>query len=335
MQKLSDLQTVQVVCGVANLALFLGLWLVQVSNRTYPGFRQWVASLGRHRGFDRFAGFPGSQATRPIIVLINLSFFCYPLLLSRGLRLFAGLSPKNWIAYFVLLLVGSVAAYFSYIRPDSNVRVFTLSLLLVFLFADCAWLVRGMQRFAPPAVKWSLIGSLSVLAAWNLLRVPLIAHSAATGGLSPSTVQILTLLVATAVNIVIGVGLILLNFARASESLRESEERFGSAMRHSPIGMALLAIDGRWLEVNPSFCQIVGYTREELLGRTFQSITHPDDQLSDEQSIAPLLNRKVSSYHREKRYIHKNGQVVWVHVHASIVFKPDGRPGIWFRKSSM
>ncbi len=326
MQKILDLQTVQVVCCVANLALFLGLWLVKVSNRTYPGFRQWVAASAGIAISTGLLVYLGSQPVRPIIVLINLSFFCYPLLLSRGFRLFAGLPPKNWIAYFVLLLVGSVAAYFSYIRPDSNIRVFTLSLLLVFLFADCAWLVRGVQGFAPPAVKWSLIGSLSLLAAWNLLRVPLLAHSPATGGLSPPEVQILTMLVMTAVNIVIGVGLILLNFARASESLRESEERFGSAMRHSPIGMALLATDGRWLEVNPSFCQIVGYTRDELLGRTFQSITHPDDQIRDEQSIAPLLSREVSSYHREKRYIHKNGQAVWVHVHASIVFKPDGTP---------
>jgi PAS domain S-box-containing protein len=326
MQKLLDLQTVQVVCCVANLALFLGLWLVKVSNRTYPGFRQWVAASAGIAVSTGLLVYQGLQPMRPIVVLINLSFFCYPLFLSRGFRLFAGLSPKNWIAHLVLLLVGSAAAYFTYVRPDSSIRVFALSLLLVFLFADCAWLVRGVQGFAPPAVKWSLIGGLSLLAAWNLLRVPLIARSPAAGGLSPPAAQILTMLVMTAVNIVIGVGLILLNFARASESLRESEERFGSAMRHSPIGMALLAPDGRWLEVNPSFCQIVGYTREELLGRTFQSITHPDDKVSDEQSIAPLLNREISSYQREKRYLHKNGKVVWVHVHASIVFKPDGTP---------
>lgn len=112
----------------------------------------------------------------------------------------------------------------------------------------------------------------------------------------------------------------------AEEALRVSEERFRSAMEHSPIGMALAAPDGRWLEVNPALSQIVGYTPEELMATDYQHITHPDDLALDRKQLQQVLTRQIESYQLEKRYIHKNGQVVWIQLNISLVWNPDGTP---------
>ena len=94
---------------------------------------------------------------------------------------------------------------------------------------------------------------------------------------------------------------------RAEEALRESEERFRSAFDFAAIGMALVAPDGRWLRVNQSLCQIVGYSEKELLARDFQSITHPEDLETDLDLVRQILDGSIPRYHREKRYLHKQG----------------------------
>ena len=106
---------------------------------------------------------------------------------------------------------------------------------------------------------------------------------------------------------------------QAEHALRESEERFRSAMHHSPIGMALVATDGRFLEVNPALCAIVGYTSDELLATTFKALTHPDDLHDDVRAMTRLLNREIDTHRTVKRYFHKDGRVVWIQINSSIV----------------
>jgi PAS domain S-box-containing protein len=110
------------------------------------------------------------------------------------------------------------------------------------------------------------------------------------------------------------------------QALRESEARFGSAFMYAAIGMALVAPDGHWLKVNQSGCDIVGYTEEELLTKTFQDITHPDDLDTDLAYVAQLLAGEIDSYQMEKRYFHKCGHVVWVLLSVSLVKNNQGMP---------
>ncbi|HEX4951538.1 MAG TPA: EAL domain-containing protein [Blastocatellia bacterium] len=111
---------------------------------------------------------------------------------------------------------------------------------------------------------------------------------------------------------------------RHAVELQESEERFRSAFDNAPIGMALVAPGGRWLQVNRSLCQIVGYTEEELLASNFQSITHPSHLGPMMSNLELVLTEKIPTYQMEKRYYHKHGHEVWVLVGASLAREGQG-----------
>lgn len=112
----------------------------------------------------------------------------------------------------------------------------------------------------------------------------------------------------------------------AQRLLQESEERFQSAFEYASIGMALVAPDGRWLRVNRALCAIVGYSESELLAGSFQEITHPDDLASDLDNVRQLLAGEIQTFQTEKRYIHKEGRVVWVLLSVSLVRDGAGEP---------
>lgn len=103
------------------------------------------------------------------------------------------------------------------------------------------------------------------------------------------------------------------------QELRESEQRFWSSFDNAATGLALADLDGHWFKVNRYFCNLVGYSEEELLGRNFQSITHPDDVDTSLKHIRRLLSGEVNYYHLEKRYIHKDGHIVWIVLSKSLM----------------
>jgi len=113
---------------------------------------------------------------------------------------------------------------------------------------------------------------------------------------------------------------------RAEEARRESEERFRTAYVNAPIGMALVGLDGRFLNVNRSLCEIVGYSEQELLTKTFQDITYPADLEEDLENARQLLQGEINSYQLEKRYLHKEGQLVSVLLTGSLVRDSRGEP---------
>jgi PAS domain S-box-containing protein len=113
---------------------------------------------------------------------------------------------------------------------------------------------------------------------------------------------------------------------RVEAALRESEQRFRRSFRDSAIGMALVATDGRWLQVNRSLCEMVGYPQEELLEKTFQDITHPDDLEKDLDHLRRLLAGEIRTYQMEKRYFHREGHVVWILLSVSLVHDEEGEP---------
>jgi PAS domain S-box-containing protein len=113
---------------------------------------------------------------------------------------------------------------------------------------------------------------------------------------------------------------------RTEEALRESEERFRGTFENAAVGIAHVASDGRFLRVNEKLCDILGYTREELLARSFQDVTFPDDLNADLEQLAPLLRGELPSFSRDKRYVQKDGSIAWVAVSVSLQRDAAGRP---------
>lgn len=112
----------------------------------------------------------------------------------------------------------------------------------------------------------------------------------------------------------------------ARTAMLESEERFRGAFDHAPIGMALVALDGRWLKVNPALCEIVGYAEDEMLALRFQDMTHPDDLDIDQTFVQLVLAGQLKTYQMETRYFHKDGHAVPVTQSSSLVRGADGKP---------
>ncbi|WP_434384969.1 PAS domain-containing sensor histidine kinase [Melittangium boletus] len=115
--------------------------------------------------------------------------------------------------------------------------------------------------------------------------------------------------------------------SRAEAALRHSEEFFRTSFENAPIGMALVDLGGAFLQVNASFCALVGYERRELLRtRTFQELTHPEDLEADLRQVGRLLRGEVTLYQLEKRYLHARGHVVPVQLTCSLVHDTQGQP---------
>ena len=113
---------------------------------------------------------------------------------------------------------------------------------------------------------------------------------------------------------------------RAEAALRESEERFRGTFEKAAVGMAHKDAGGRFVRVNAKYCEIVGYERDELLGRTYHDLTHPEDLPAEVEQFAAMMRGELQSYSLEKRYIRKDGAVVWIELTMSLQRDAAGAP---------
>ncbi len=113
---------------------------------------------------------------------------------------------------------------------------------------------------------------------------------------------------------------------RAEEALRENEGRFRGTFENAAVGIAHKAADGRFLRVNEKYCEIVGYSRDELLERTFCDITHPDDLAAELERYTALMRGELPSYTLEKRYLRKDGSLIWIDLSMSLQRDAAGQP---------
>ncbi|WP_375511595.1 PAS domain S-box protein [uncultured Nostoc sp.] len=127
----------------------------------------------------------------------------------------------------------------------------------------------------------------------------------------------------------VGIGIILAEVTAAKQTevaLRESEERFRAMFNQAAVGITLIGLDGRFIQVNPALCEITGYSHEELIQMNFQEISHPDDLEVDWENARRVLAKEISGYSLEKRYIRKDGSIVWVNLTSSAVWDANGQP---------
>jgi PAS domain S-box-containing protein len=113
---------------------------------------------------------------------------------------------------------------------------------------------------------------------------------------------------------------------RHEEELRLSEERFRLALDEAPTGMAMVSLEGRILRINAAFCELLGRDQDEMTGSTFLDITHPDDRAHNDRLVGQLRSGEIATFELKKRYVRKDGSIVPVVLHASVVRRTDGTP---------
>ena len=118
---------------------------------------------------------------------------------------------------------------------------------------------------------------------------------------------------------------IIQNSAAQESALRESEERFRSTFELAAVGIAHVAPDGSWLRLNRKFCSILGYSESELRRLKYQDVTYPEDVAADVAQAERILAGLSDEYSMEKRYIRKDGSVVWVNLTVSAFRNTDGK----------
>ncbi|HEY9672661.1 MAG TPA: PAS domain S-box protein [Waterburya sp.] len=112
----------------------------------------------------------------------------------------------------------------------------------------------------------------------------------------------------------------------AEVELREQEQLFRSTFNQAAVGIAHVSPSGQWLRVNQKLCEIVGYSREELLQNTFQDITYPDDLDVDFVYVRQMLANEIHTYSMEKRYVRKDNSLIWINLTVSLVREASGQP---------
>jgi PAS domain S-box-containing protein len=116
------------------------------------------------------------------------------------------------------------------------------------------------------------------------------------------------------------------DFKRSEVSLRLSEARYRATFDHAAVGIAQVSTDGVFLEINRVFCDIIGYTQTEVLSQhfSFGQLTYPEDLAADMAQVQHLLSGAADHYEMEKRYIRKDGELVWVYLSVALLRDADG-----------
>lgn len=260
----------------------LALWTLQVSGHaSFPFFYTWVISE-----------IIGMLVLGPMLLLL-------PWPLRRGQ--FSELGRQLPETLMTLLLTLSA----SYLSLRFLPWPFTFIVVILFW---CAVRLPKLQAFVLFFINASFISMLLALDA-----VSVVNNNSALGPVSSWLPFLLVLIPSHIMSLVMDA------FRREKLHITDSETRFRHAMEYSAIGMALVAPQGKWLQVNRSLCDILGYPAEELKRLTFQQITHPDDLSLDLQHASRLLEGEIDTYTFEKRYFRKDGEIVWARLTVSLV----------------
>nr|WP_321238222.1 PAS domain S-box protein [uncultured Tolumonas sp.] len=118
---------------------------------------------------------------------------------------------------------------------------------------------------------------------------------------------------------------VIIHSEQVQQHLDESESLFEQTFNQSAVGMALVSLDGAWLRVNPFLCNLLGYSASELLQKTFQDMTHPDDLGEDLNNANKLLRGEIDNYSMEKRYLCADKSYTWISLTVALNKTIDGK----------
>jgi PAS domain S-box-containing protein len=195
------------------------------------------------------------------------------------------------------------------------------------LGADPAALIgQPIMKFVHPESVPAVVERIRGISAASLVGVPLDVRFVALDG-TVIVAEILSVpIVFEGKKAILGLIRDISRRVEAEQALRESEEKFANAFRHSPHGMAFVSPQGRWLKANRALCEMLGYAEDEFLERGIADLTHPDDIKTDLEQLRRVADGVITSYTRQKRYRHKDGRYIWVSLAVSAIHDAAGKP---------
>lgn len=164
-----------------------------------------------------------------------------------------------------------------------------------------------------------------------LLVVMFLAISGATHGYGPfvanssesNALSIQWFLIVAAIPLM-SLAAVIADRSKTEKALRQIEGRLARTEAFSSVMVTHVGLDGSWLKVPPNLCELVGYSEKEMLSGKFKDITHPEDYEADWSQCLRLLKREIKSFDLEKRYIHKDGHIIWIFLDCSVVEDDNG-----------
>lgn len=202
--------------------------------------------------------------------------------------------------------------------------VLVLSILIQFA---AAFRALRLMRLTGRQRAWMLIAlGLSLMA---LRRLVTLIDSLSLAQPKPPDLEVELIGLVISVVMLLGVGAIRPLFVRmqqTTQALQDSEARFRASFEQAALGICHVDTEGRYLSANPWLCAMLGYTAAELTGLTFQQITYPPDLQANLGLMERMLAGELSTTTFEKRYVHKNGDLIDVSVTVSLVRKASGEP---------
>jgi two-component system, cell cycle sensor histidine kinase and response regulator CckA len=127
-------------------------------------------------------------------------------------------------------------------------------------------------------------------------------------------------------SLLLGIARNITDWKQAEEALRLSESRFRAVFEYAPVGIGMFDLTGSYLQTNQALQQLLGYTAEELRGMNFQEVTHPEDLPENLRLRGELLGGQRQHYSIAKRYLRKDGGIVWAQVMMALMRDPRGEP---------
>jgi PAS domain S-box-containing protein len=328
-----DLRSVVLGAAICFLSLAVARAAVRHAHHGVPGYVAWLVSdLLFGAGLLAFGLRAVLVPAHFSIIAANLLCIAAMELRYDGVRRFLALPPVRSVALVPhvvvsLLVVASAYDWGALASHTPTLRYVAVQLLMAYIAIRTTWvLLRPRRRdAAKETLTLAITSALMTVASLGAIGIVVTRPL----GRSPFALEHP---VAWYFWFLIGLAIVWsLSSLHAAgtwvfERLRQSEERFRLTIDEAPVGMAIVALDGRFVRVNHSLCDITGYPPAELTGLTFQSITHPEDLDADLALARRLVRAEIPRYQLAKRYVRKDGSLIAVRLHVALVRHRNGSP---------
>jgi len=323
-----DLKTIFICLFIINLFLGLFTYAIKKTQTTFPGINFWIVSnLLIAIGYLLFSQRSVIPDYFSIVIAQNL-FLLAGIIRIYGLKKFFNQKPGYWINItsvicliaFLLLIIG-----YTYIQNNLLART-----IISGVFLSGISIITGIQILNNKSEKnlFSYIFTASVFFLFSLIFISRILGWVLFPEIrdlfKSSSINNLQFLSSLVIDITWTTMFFVLHNQKLTYELSGSEEKYRSTFNNSFSGIILINTDGRYFDVNPTFSKMTGYSKLEILEKPIGLITHPDDRKKIKDAFNELQFKENQNFSDQIRIIHKNGNILWIHLNANKNYDPFG-----------